>query len=86
VAGVSRIKHPPMHNCARFFFFLLSQSLLWLAEPLSDTTPAWKRTFWSRQRAKPLQNFFRQDSANFYKNIFKSSWPYAGPLGELHEK
>jgi hypothetical protein len=28
VAGVSRIKHPPMHNCARFFFFLLSQSLL----------------------------------------------------------
>jgi len=28
VARVSRIKQPPMHNCARYFFFLLSQSLL----------------------------------------------------------
>ena len=35
------------------------------------------------QRAKPLQKIFLQDSAIFYKNIFKSSWPYAGPLGEL---
>jgi hypothetical protein len=35
------------------------------------------------QSAKPLQNFFREDSANFYKNIFKSSWPHAGPFGEL---
>jgi len=98
VAGVSRtgIKQPPMHYCARFFFFLFSQSLLWLAEPLSDTTPAGSEPFgmflltmilvyilYKLQRAKPLQNIFRQDSANFYKNIFKSSWPYAGPLGEL---
>jgi hypothetical protein len=30
-----------------------------------------------------MQKYFRQDSANFYKNIFKSSWPYAGPLSEL---
>jgi len=100
VAGVSRtgIKQPPMHYCARFFFFLFSQSLLWLAEPLSDTTPAGSEPFgmflltmilvyilYKLQRAKPLQNIFRQDSANFYKNIFKSSWPYAGPLGELPE-
>ena len=47
VAGVSRtgIKQPPMHYCARFFFFLFSQSLLWLAEPLSDTTPAGSEPF-----------------------------------------
>ena len=47
VAGVSRtgIKQPPMHYCARFFFSLFSQSLLWLAEPLSDTTPAGSEPF-----------------------------------------
>ena len=47
VAGVSRtgIKQPPMHYCARFFFFLFSQSLLWLAEPLSDMTPAGSEPF-----------------------------------------
>ena len=47
VAGVSRtgIKQPPMHYCARFFFFLFSQSLLWLAEPLSDTAPAGSEPF-----------------------------------------
>ena len=35
------------------------------------------------QRAKPLQKIFLQDSAIFYKNIFKSSWLHAGPFGEL---
>ena len=34
-------------------------------------------------RAKPMQKYFRQDSANFYKNILKSSWPCSGPLGVL---